>query len=348
MTRCRRILVTGGAGFIGSNYVRHTLAAHADVHVTNLDKLTYAGNLENLKDLEHDPRYEFALGDVSDATLVAHLLQEMNPDAIVNFAAETHVDRSLLGALPFIQTNVCGTLTLLEAARRCWSGREGEHRFVQISTDEVYGDLGDAGRFTEQSPLAPNNPYSASKASADLLCRAYFSTYGLPIVITRCSNNYGPYQFPEKLIPLMIYRASTDQPLPIYGDGSNVRDWIHVQDHCRAIDSVLSRGIPGEVYNIGANSELRNIDLVRRICTLLGRPETLIEFVRDRPGHDRRYAIDPTKLRRELGWAPQIPFAQGLEETVQWYCHNASWVQACLTGEYRHYYKQNYGGRSAQ
>ncbi|MGE5507729.1 MAG: dTDP-glucose 4,6-dehydratase [Chitinophagales bacterium] len=333
----RRILVTGGAGFIGSNFIHHWLAAH-EGEVVNLDLLTYAGNLENLAAVQDNPRYRFVRGDIADRELVDQVLDGV--DAVVNFAAESHVDRSIHDAGAFIRTNVGGTQALLEAARH-----RGVKRFLQVSTDEVYGSLGPEGRFTEESPLQPNSPYSASKASADLLARAYHHTFGLDVVVTRCSNNYGPYQFPEKLIPLMVTNAMENKELPVYGDGLNVRDWIHVADHCRAIDVALTRGKAGEVYNIGAGEEHTNLELVRSILRLLGKPETLIKYVKDRPGHDRRYAIDPAKARRELGWAPQVDFARGLADTVNWYVTNRAWWEKIKSGAYRDYYAAMYGAR---
>ena len=340
-----RILVTGGAGFIGSNFIRYYMSEYPDIMIANLDKLTYAGNLESLADVEENPRYEFFKGDIGDLAFVQGVLDQVKPDAIVNFAAESHVDRSVLGAFPFIETNAKGTFVLLETARKSWSGTLSRRRFIQVSTDEVYGDLGETGAFTEHTPLAPNNPYSASKASADLLCRAYHRTHGVPVIITRCSNNYGPYQFPEKLIPVMIDKAARGEKLPVYGDGSNVRDWIHVLDHCRAIDAVLCQGEAGEIYNVGADTELRNLDLVKMILHYLGRSEDLIEFVRDRPGHDHRYAMDASKLRTELNWVPMMEFGEGLAETVKWYQSHIAWVERCKTGEYQEYYGANYCGR---
>ncbi|MGE5553685.1 MAG: dTDP-glucose 4,6-dehydratase [Betaproteobacteria bacterium] len=333
----RRILVTGGAGFIGSNFIRYWLERH-EGEVVNLDLLTYAGNLENLAGVERNPRYRFVRGDIADRELVDELLDGV--EAVVNFAAESHVDRSIHDAGAFIRTNVAGTQVLLEAARH-----RGIRRFMQISTDEVYGSLGPTGAFTEETPLAPNSPYSASKAAADLLVRAYHQTYGLDTVITRCSNNYGPYQFPEKLIPLMVTNALEGKELPVYGDGLNVRDWIHVRDHCRAIDLVLHQGRAGGVYNVGAGEERTNLELVRALLRLLDKPESLIRFVADRPGHDRRYAIDSTKIRRELGWRPEIPFAEGLRETVEWYGANRLWWEKIKSGEYREYYERMYGNR---
>jgi dTDP-glucose 4,6-dehydratase len=334
------ILVTGGAGFIGSNFVHHMLAAHQDLRIVNLDKLTYAGNLENLRAVEKESRYLFVHGDICDAGLVRSLLSEQKVDAIVNFAAESHVDRSILGASEFVRTNVMGTTVLLEASK--------EHplvKFVHVSTDEVYGSLGPEGRFTEASPLHPNSPYAASKASADMLALSYQHTFGLPVVITRCSNNYGPYQFPEKLIPLMIANALDDKPLPVYGDGENVRDWIHVADHCSAIDAVLQKGMVGRVYNIGGNSERKNIDVVKIVLQTLGKPETLITYVKDRPGHDRRYAIDGAKIERELGWRPSVAFETGIARTIAWYRENNSWWQRIISGEYKEYYQRMYEGR---
>jgi dTDP-glucose 4,6-dehydratase len=336
----RRILVTGGAGFIGANFIHYWLKEQGG-EVVNLDLLTYAGNLENLADVERDPRYRFVRGDIADRELVDGLLDEV--EAVVNFAAESHVDRSIHDAGAFIQTNVAGTQVLLEAARR-----RGLSRFLQVSTDEVYGSLGPTGAFTEETPLAPNSPYAASKAAADLVVRAYHHTYGLDAVITRCSNNYGPYQFPEKLLPLMVTNALEGKELPVYGDGLNVRDWIHVRDHCRAIALVLAEGRAGEVYNVGAGEERANLDLVREILRLLGQRETLIRFVADRPGHDRRYAINSTKLRRELNWAPEVPFQRGLAETVEWYVTNRAWWEKIKSGEYRGYYERMYGNRTGE
>ena len=332
----QRILVTGGCGFIGSNFVRHELATYPELSIINLDKLTYAGNPENLADLANDPalaaRYEFARGDICDREFLTRLLQPGGIDAVVHFAAESHVDRSILDSGPFVQTNIVGTQVLLDCCRQA-----GIPRYVQVSTDEVYGSLGDDGKFTEETPLAPNSPYSASKTAADLLVRAYFHTFGFPAVTTRCSNNYGPYQFPEKLIPLFISNASQDQPLPVYGTGLNVRDWIHVLDHCRGIDAALRRGTPGEVYNFGGNCELTNLDLTYSLLEALGKPKTLIKYVADRPGHDHRYAIDATKAKRELGWEPQVTFHEGLKQTVAWYQANTDWVARIQAGEYRSY-----------
>jgi dTDP-glucose 4,6-dehydratase len=335
-----KLLITGGAGFIGSNFVRLILERHPDYRIVNLDKLTYAGNLENLSGLEQDPRHEFIQGDICDPDCVAGILKN-NVDAVVNFAAESHVDRSILHSAEFVQTNIVGTLNLLESCRKSKIGR-----FVQISTDEVYGSLGVSGAFTEWTPIAPNSPYAASKASADLLVRSYCHTHGFPGIVTRCSNNYGPYQFPEKLIPLLISNALADMPLPIYGDGLNVRDWIHVRDHCAAIDTVLHRGKVGEVYNVGARQELPNLQVVRLVLKALNKDESLIRYVEDRPGHDRRYAIDSSKLENELSWKTQIPFEAGLRDTIDWYLGNTAWIEHVRSGAYRTYYDQMYRKRS--
>jgi len=333
-----RILVTGGAGFIGSNYVHQLLADGDDERIVNLDLLTYAGNLANLAAVADDPRHRFVRGDIRDRELVRNLLAEEAVDAVVHFAAESHVDRSVEGPEVFVSTNVLGTEILLEEARAA-----GVERFVMVSTDEVYGSLGETGRFTEDTPLAPNSPYAASKAAADLLCRAFHRTFDLPVMITRCSNNYGPYQFPEKLIPLMIANALEEQPLPVYGDGLNVRDWLFVGDHCRAVDQVLRAGRPGGVYNIGGGNELKNLELVELIVDRLDRSRDLITFVADRPGHDRRYAIDAGLIRSELDWAPAVDFATGLDRTVQWYLDNQEWWETIRSGAYRDYYEQMYG-----
>jgi dTDP-glucose 4,6-dehydratase len=340
------LLVTGGAGFIGVNFVRQAVAD--GLRVVNLDALTYAGNPESLADLEANPAHRFVRGDIGDAELVAALLAEHRPDAIVNFAAESHVDRSIDGPAAFVQTNVVGTLNLLERARDHWRGLEGDaktrFRFLHVSTDEVYGSLGDAGKFTETTPYAPNSPYSASKAASDHLVRAFHHTYGLPTLTTNCSNNYGPYQFPEKLIPLMIAKALAGEPLPVYGDGRNVRDWLFVGDHCAAIRAVLANGRVGEVYNVGGDAERENIAVVRTLCELVDarrprldgtRRESQITYVTDRPGHDRRYAIDASKLKRELGWAPRMSFEEGMATTVDWYLEHQDWVARVLDGSYR-------------
>jgi len=334
------VLVTGGAGFIGSNLVRHILRERPRLAVINLDNLTFAGNLESLADLQDDKRHLFVRGDIEDTRLVERLCLEHGIEAILNLAAESHVDRSILGPAIFVETNVAGTQALLDVARIC-----KVKRFLQVSTDEVYGSLGPAGRFTESSPLRPSSPYSASKAAADLLVNGYRHTFGMDVVTTRCSNNYGPYQFPEKLIPLMIANALEGKPLPVYGDGMQVRDWIHVEDHCAALLAALERGRPGETYNVGSDNEWPNLHIVRKILAVLRKPESLIEHVKDRPGHDRRYAIEAGKARSELGWAPRIAFADGLERTVAWYLDNRGWWERVRTGEYRTYYEKNYGER---
>jgi dTDP-glucose 4,6-dehydratase len=344
MSRC--LLVTGGAGFIGCNFVRHILRHSPQLRLVNFDALTYAGSLANLAGVgdDCDGRYTFVKGDISDADLVRRTFAEQQVDAVVNFAAESHVDRSITGPAAFIQTNILGTFTLLEAARENWAGRLADCRFLHVSTDEVYGSLGSTGRFTEASPYDPSSPYSASKAAADHFVRAYFRTFGLPVLVTNCSNNFGPYQFPEKLIPLMILNALEGKPLPVYGDGKNVRDWLFVEDHCRALWRVLTAGRPGETYNIGGDCEQMNIDVVRAICQAVdefhpGLPHapcsSLITFVQDRPGHDRRYAIDAGKIRRELGWQPEHDFQSGIRRTVQWYLDNPEWVQRVASGAYR-------------
>jgi dTDP-glucose 4,6-dehydratase len=335
----RSILVTGGAGFIGSNFVELVLRSRPGWQVVNLDALTYAGNLENLAEVEREPRYAFVHGDIGEPADVARAFETCRaPVSVVHLAAESHVDRSIHSGLPFVRTNVLGTQALLDEAR----ARKVE-RFVHVSTDEVYGSLGAEGKFTEETPLAPNSPYSASKAASDLLVRAAFHTHGFPGLITRCSNNYGPYQFPEKLIPLMIANASEDQPLPVYGDGQNVRDWLYVEDHCEALLAVLERGRPGEVYNIGGNNEFPNLAIVRLILATLGKPESLIRFIKDRPGHDRRYAIDASKIRRDLGWEPRSGFEQALPRTIQWYQTHGGWLQRVRSGAYREYYARQYG-----
>jgi dTDP-glucose 4,6-dehydratase len=324
----KRILVTGGAGFIGSNFIIHMLKGRDDCSVVNYDLLTYAGNLENLDDVEDDPRYSFVKGDICDSAAVKEVFDKRGFDAVVHFAAESHVDKSIAGPSRFVTTNVLGTQILLQAAKEAWASEHkngfSAKRFIHVSTDEVYGTLREDGYFTESTPLAPNSPYSASKAGSDLLARAYFETYGFPSIITRCSNNYGPFQFPEKLIPLMISNALNGKPLPVYGDGMNVRDWLYVRDHCRAVEAVLDKGVPGEVYNIGGNNERRNIDIVKLVLAELGKPESLITFVEDRLGHDRRYAIDASKIKRELGWSPSVNFETGIRETIEWYLSNKS------------------------
>ena len=334
-----KILVTGGAGFIGSNFIRFLHNKYPDYQVINLDKLTYAGNIENLEDISSHSFYRFIKGDVADAFLVDEVCEE-GVDVLVNFAAESHVDRSIEDASSFIKTNVQGTQVLLDASKKHKVGR-----FIQISTDEVYGSLGPEGFFTELSPLRPNSPYSASKTGADLLVRAYHETFKLPVIITRSSNNYGPYQFPEKFIPLFITNAIADESLPLYGDGLNVRDWLHVEDHCSAIDLVLHQGKEGEVYNIGANCEKTNLQVVQVILKELNKPESLIRFVNDRLGHDRRYALDAGKIRKGLSWHPSYSFEEGIRETIDWYRKNTSWWSKIKSGEYRHYYQKMYGDR---
>ena len=333
------LLVTGGAGFIGANFVRWQRQHHPDDRLVVLDALTYAGNLANLEGVLD--QVVFVRGDIAERDLVERTLHDHGVEQVIHFAAESHVDRSILGPSEFVRTNVLGTATLLERARAA-----GVRRFVHVSTDEVYGDLGpDDPPFTESTPLAPHSPYSASKASSDLLVQAFHHTYGMPTLITRCSNNYGPFQFPEKLIPLMILRAFAGQPLPVYGDGMNVRDWIHVEDHCAALDLVLRRGADCEVYNIGGNSERPNLHIVRRVLELTGRPESLIRFVTDRPGHDRRYAIDGTKIARELGFVPGHDVDEALQSVIAWYRDHEPWWQAVLSGDYRSWYERNYAGR---
>lgn len=353
------ILVTGGAGFIGANFVLDWLA-QSDEPVINLDKLTYAGNMENLTTIADDPRHIFVQGDIGDSALMTQLLQTHQPRAVINFAAESHVDRSILGPEDFIQTNMVGTFHLLESVRAYWTALDesakSEFRFLHISTDEVYGSLGpDDAPFTETTPYAPNSPYSASKAASDHLVRAYHHTYGLPVLTTNCSNNYGPLQFPEKLIPLVMMNAVAGKPLPIYGDGLNVRDWLYVGDHCSAIRTVLANGRLGEVYNIGGWNEKANIDVVKTICAMLDElhadsPVTphaeLITYVKDRAGHDRRYAIDATKLQRELGWMPNETFETGIRKTVAWYLANQEWVANIASGEYRHWVEKQYGSKA--
>ena len=337
-----KLLVTGGCGFIGTNFIRRMLGKHPDWSIVNLDKLTYAGNRLNLLDLEEtEGRYDFVQGDIGDRSLVMDLLSGHGFDAVVNFAAESHVDRSINDPSPFVTTNVQGAQNLLECARQ-----QKIDRFVHISTDEVYGTLGDQGRFTETTPLAPNSPYSASKAGADLLCRAYFETYGFPVLVTRCSNNYGPYQFPEKLIPLMYMNAMADKPLPVYGDGGNVRDWIFVDDHCLGVELTLLKGREGKAYNFGGNAEKTNIEVVETLLSILDKPTSLITFVADRPGHDRRYAMDFSRAADELGFAPTVDFATGLQKTLAWYAANETWLKQVQSGEYRTFMDTWYGERS--
>lgn len=335
-----KLLVTGGAGFIGSNFVRYMVNKYPNYQIVNLDELTYAGNLENLKDIEDAPNYKFVKGDIADRDFINDLFQKEKFDYVLNFAAESHVDRSITNPDIFIKTNIQGTQVLLDASKNI-----NVKKYLQVSTDEVYGTLGETGYFTEETPLAANSPYSASKAGADLFVRAYNETYGLPVNITRCSNNYGPYHFPEKLIPLMIINALNDKDLPIYGDGLNVRDWLHVEDHCQAIDLVLHKGVDGEVYNVGGNNERTNIEIVKTILKHLGKPESLMKFVKDRPGHDRRYAIDATKLKTELGWKPKYTFETGIEQTINWYLENQEWWENIISGDYQEYFKSQYGER---
>jgi dTDP-glucose 4,6-dehydratase len=336
----RRLLVTGGAGFIGSNFVRMVLSEHQDCFVVNLDKLTYAGNLENLAGFENHPNHKFIKGDICGGKLIERLIEEYKIDAIINFAAESHVDRSIAEPKIFIETNITGTLTLLEAAR----DRKLE-RFIQISTDEVYGALGPEGKFTEQTPLSPNSPYSASKAAADHLVKAFGHTWGLRFNITRCSNNYGEYQFPEKMIPLMINNALNDKELPVYGDGLYVRDWLYVYDHCTAVWKVLMEAPPGEIYNIGGCNEKANLEVIGLILERLKKPKSLIKHVKDRPGHDRRYAIDATKIMTELGWRPSVTFELGIGKTIDWYLQNQKWLHNVVSGEYQKYYEAMYSNR---
>lgn len=349
----KKLLVTGGAGFIGSNFIRYMLNSQQSIALlVNLDLLTYAGNLENLKSVEKDDRYRFVRGDIRDRALVKRLFEEHDFDTVVHFAAESHVDRSIVDPEIFLTTNIVGTQTLLDAAKAHWKLKPEDKysreykpgvKYLQVSTDEVYGALGKTGMFTEISPISPNSPYSASKAGADLVVRAYYETYGLPVSITRCSNNYGPYQFPEKLIPLMIHNTLADKPLPVYGDGMQVRDWLHVKDHCSAIATVLEKGKAGKVYNIGGNNEKANLEIVRLILKTLNKPESLIVHVQDRPGHDRRYAIDNTKITEELGWKPAYTFEQGMAETIRWYLEHQDWTERVTSGEYQNYYQKMYG-----
>jgi dTDP-glucose 4,6-dehydratase len=355
----KSLLITGGCGFIGSNFVRHTLENYPDYKIVNLDKLTYAGNPGNLTGVEKNSNYRFVKGDIADAALVGKIFAEEKIDTVVHFAAESHVDRSITGPAEFVRTNIVGTFTLLEAAREAWlnNAKTGPSkntcRFLHVSTDEVYGSLGETGAFQETTPYDPRSPYSASKASSDHLVSAYFHTYGLPTLITNCSNNYGPYQFPEKLIPLVINNALQGKALPVYGDGKNVRDWLYVIDHCEAILTVLQKGRIGETYNIGGNSEKQNIEIVNLICDILDekvgllpngeKRRSLITYVKDRAGHDRRYAIDATKIRTELGWSPAVNFADGMRRTVEWYLDHKAWIASVTDGSYREYYEKMYG-----
>ena len=349
----KAVLVTGGAGFIGSNFILFMIQEHPEIDIINLDALTYAGNLENLKSIENNAKYHFVKGSITEKSLVSKLLRQWNIDTIVNFAAESHVDRSILGPEAFIETNIKGTFVLLDEARKYWleENKNDQHRFLHVSTDEVYGSLGETGYFTEDTPFAPNSPYSASKAASDHLVRAYHHTYGMNVLTTNCSNNYGSFQFPEKLIPLMIHNAINGKELPVYGDGKNIRDWLYVTDHCKAIDLVLQKGTFGETYNIGGHNEWANLDIVNLICRVIdeklhrsGNEMTSkqIRFVKDRPGHDKRYAIDAGKIEREMGWKPQIHFEEGILLTIDWYLENTDWVRRVIDGEYLKYYSDNY------
>ncbi|WP_313120160.1 dTDP-glucose 4,6-dehydratase [Proteiniclasticum ruminis] len=349
----KTILVTGGAGFIGSNFVKLMLEKHPEYKIINIDALTYAGNLENLKDIDNNPNYEFNKVDIRDREKIEEIFKNNEITSVVNFAAESHVDRSIEEPEVFLTTNIIGTQVLLDTAKNYWKVNPNDKyckeykagvKFLQVSTDEVYGALGETGLFVETMPLMPNSPYSASKASADMIVRAYNETFGMPVNITRCSNNYGPYQFPEKLIPLMINNCLNEKDLPVYGDGMQVRDWLHVSDHCSAIDTVLHKGQDGEVYNIGGNNEKANIEIVKLIIGTLGKTEGLIKYVKDRPGHDRRYAIDNTKITTELGWEPAYTFEQGMKETIQWYIENTKWIENIISGDYANYYDKMYTG----
>jgi len=333
----KNILLTGGAGFIGSNFINYILDEHSDYNVINLDKLTYAGNLENLVTSEGKKNYRFVKGDITNVELVNSLFRKYDINYVINFAAESHVDRSILGSEIFFRSNVLGTNVLLEAARKF-----STEKFVQISTDEVYGSLGEEGLFTEDTPIHPNSPYSASKASADMMAMAFYHTYGVPVVITRCSNNYGPFQFPEKLIPLMIINSLNGKKLPVYGDGMNIRDWIYVIDHNKAIERVFEKGMSGEVYNIGASTEMPNIEIIKLILNTLGKSEEMIDFVKDRPGHDRRYAIDSSKIKNELGWEPLFSFEEAISKTIEWYINNKTWWSRIISGDYQDYYETQY------
>lgn len=347
----KKIMVTGGAGFIGSNFIRLMLKKHPEYKIINVDALTYAGNLENLKDVSDNPNYTFIKANIRDRKRIDEIFKTYEIDTVINFAAESHVDRSIEEPEAFLTTNVIGTQVLLDTAKKYWKINPGDKycrkykegvKFLQVSTDEVYGELGKTGLFVETMPLMPNSPYSASKASADLIVRAYNETYGLPINITRCSNNYGPYQFPEKLIPLMINNCLKERDLPVYGDGMQIRDWLHVYDHCQAVDIVLHKGLDGEVYNIGGNNEKANIEIVKLIIKTLGKSESLIKYVKDRPGHDRRYAIDNTKITTQLGWKPEYTFEEGIKETIQWYLDNTDWIENVVSGDYMKYYNDMY------
>ena len=342
-------LVTGGAGFIGSNFVIYMLNKYDDVKIINVDKLTYAGNLENLKSVENNPNYSFVQADICDREAISKIFKENDVDYVVNFAAESHVDRSITNPEIFVETNVLGTVNMLQCAKVAWQTGDDEYKdgvkYLQVSTDEVYGTLGAEGYFMETTPLAPHSPYSSSKASADMFVKAFHDTYKFPINITRCSNNYGPYQFPEKLIPLIMNNTLAHKDLPVYGDGMQVRDWLYVEDHCKAIDLIIHKGRVGEVYNVGGHNEKRNIDIVKLICKELGKPESLIVHVGDRKGHDMRYAIDPTKIHNELGWLPETKFEDGIKKTIQWYLDNKEWWETIISGEYQNYYEKMYSNR---
>jgi len=349
----KNILVTGGAGFIGSNFVKHMLRRYTNYKIYNVDLLTYAGNLENLTDISDDKNYEFIRADIKDRVKVDEIFDAYDITTVVNFAAESHVDRSIVDPEIFLATNIIGTQVLLDTAKKYWKvspddkyckGYKPGAKFLQVSTDEVYGALGATGMFVETMPLLPNSPYSASKASADMIVRAYHETFGMPVNITRCSNNYGPYQFPEKLIPLMINNCINNKDLPVYGDGMQIRDWLHVSDHCSAIDTVLHKGLDGEIYNIGGNNEKANIEIVKLIISNLGKSEGLIKYVKDRPGHDRRYAIDNTKITSQLGWKPVYTFENGIKDTIQWYVNNTAWIDNIISGDYANYYEKMYSG----
>jgi dTDP-glucose 4,6-dehydratase len=355
--KMKTILVTGGAGFIGSNFVKLMLKKHSDYKIINIDALTYAGNLENLKDIVNNKNYTFIKSDIRDRGKIDEIFTTYNIDTVVNFAAESHVDRSIVEPEIFLTTNIMGTQVLLDVAKKHWKVNPNDKyckeyrkgvKFLQVSTDEVYGALGKTGMFVETMPLMPNSPYSASKASADMIVRAYHETFGMPINITRCSNNYGPYQLPEKLIPLMINNCLKEAALPVYGDGMQIRDWLHVSDHCEAIDTVLNKGKAGEVYNVGGNNEKANIEIVKLIIKTISKSEALIKYVKDRPGHDRRYAIDNTKITTQLGWKPQYTFEQGIKDTIEWYLNNTEWIENIVSGNYIKYYESMYGNAVAE